>query len=171
MQRNDWLEQEEEELREARRTEFQASEEVGLVSFSSAVQRAVAVAGAAVGMAHDCESPIEVALGSQLKLLIEIWNESLTPQLELVPQYPLLRFRYDFGIVADSKLIAIVECDGKDFHSSEAAQANDAAKNVAAWRAGAEVFRFPGSEIFRRDAYCAECVVSFLRSKFKQEAA
>ena len=171
MQLNDWLEDEEEQLRQARLVEFQPSEEAGFVGLAGAALRAVAVVGAALEMAPDCESPIEVALGARLKLLIDQWNEEHTPQLELVPQYPLLRFRYDFGIVAGGKLIAAIECDGRGYHSSEAAQANDAAKNVAVWSVGAEIFRFTGTAIFLFEAECAADVENFLRTKFKQEAA
>jgi very-short-patch-repair endonuclease len=170
MQRNDWLEDEEAEIAAARVVPFQSSEEAGFAAFGGAVRRAVEVAGAAFAIAPDCESPIEATLGARLKLLIDQWNGEREPKLELVPQYPLLRFRYDFGIVADGKLIAAIECDGKEFHSSEEAQANDAAKNVAVWRAGAEIFRFTGSLIFRFDAECASDVRVFLEHKFKEAA-
>lgn len=170
MQHNDWLEIEEEELAAARSAPFQPSEENGLSPFASAIKRAVAIAGAALDIAPECESPIEATLGAHLKLLIEQWNSERAPGLELVPQYPLLRFRYDFGIVSDGRLIAAVECDGKEFHSSDEARANDAAKNVAVWRAGAEIFRFSGSSIFRRDAELVLGIKKFLISKFREAA-
>lgn len=170
MQRNDWLEVEEEELAAARSVPFQPSEENGFVPFAGAIKRAVDIAGAAFKIAPECESPIEATLGAHLKLLIDQWNGERSPKLELIPQYPLLRFRYDFAIVADGQLIAAVECDGKEFHSSDEARANDAAKNVAVWRTGAEIFRFSGSSIFWRDAELVLGIKKFLFSKFREAA-
>lgn len=156
-----FLEDEEDEIANFR-AEDRPSEEAGFVQLSGAIGRAVAVAGAAFDIAPSCESPIEATLGARLKLLIEQW-----PDLCLVPQYQLHRFRYDFAIVHGTKLIAAIECDGKDFHSSEAARANDRAKNVAIWAEGAEIFRFTGSDIFRHDVNCVASVEEFLQGKLK----
>lgn len=164
---HDFLEDEEEAIRAAMEsTRFQPSEEDGLVGIAGAARKTLAVAGAALAIAPNTESPIEATLGARLHLLVDQWNSEGPPALLLVPQYPLHRFRYDFGIVCGGKLVAAIECDGQEFHSSEAAQANDRAKNVAAWQAGAEIFRFTGSMIFRRDTDCVALVEEFLKAQF-----
>ena len=156
-----FLELEEEAQAEAKRRYVSPpSEEEGLVPLGSAAARFVDVAGAARSIAPQTESPIEATLGARLKLLIDQW-----PDLLLVPQYHIGRFRYDFAIVKGTKLIVAIECDGKDYHSSEAAQANDRAKNVAVWGVGAEIFRFTGRQIFRRDVDCVASVEAFLLDK------
>jgi very-short-patch-repair endonuclease len=161
--RHDFLEDEEEELKRARIVEFQASEEAGFGALSGAV--AAVVAAAEIGA--DCESPIEFSLGGQLKLMVDWWNRERRPPLDLVPQYHLSGFRYDFGLLADGgKLIAAIECDGKAYHNSEAARANDAAKDAAVMAAGAKIFRFTGSEIFRGARECAWGVCQFLHTRF-----
>ncbi len=162
--RHDFLELEEEERIESERRYMpQSSEEDGLRPFGSLADRVVQVARAARSIAPQTESPIEATLGARLKLLIDQW-----PNLSLVPQYSLHRFRYDFAIVEGTKLIAAIECDGKDYHSTEAAQANDKAKNLAVWALGAEIFRFTGSQIFRRDVACVADVEAFLVGKFRR---
>jgi very-short-patch-repair endonuclease len=67
------------------------------------------------------------------------------------PQYVLGRFRYDFAVRANwrPKPLLLVECDGKDFHSSAEQQANDALKDAAASHAGMRLIRFSGSKIHR----------------------
>ena len=69
--------------------------------------------------------------------------------LVLYPQFPLARFRYDFAVVAKWKArpLVLIECDGKDFHSSADQQANDKLKDDAAANAGIRLLRFTGSEI------------------------
>lgn len=161
-----FLEDEEAEIAAANRQDREPVEVSGFTSIAGAIGRAVAVAGAAFQIAPNCDSPIEAMLGAHLKLLIDKWNAERTPELTLVPQYELVRFRYDFGIVAGGKLVAAIECDGKDFHSSNEARANDAAKNVAIWKTGAEIFRFSGSQIFRRDVGCVAGIETFLRGRF-----
>jgi hypothetical protein len=69
-----------------------------------------------------CESPIEVELGVQFLIAFRaIGNDDF----ELIPQRVLGPFRYDFAITRQGKLIGLVECDGKEFHSTSEQVAND----------------------------------------------
>lgn len=163
---HDFLEDQEE--RAARKLEEYPFEEGGFVGLANGIRKALAVAGAAHSIAPKTESPIEATLGARLQLMIDAWNKDRKPELALIPQYPLYRFRYDFAITADARLIAVIECDGKDFHSSEAARLNDAAKNVAVWKMGVEIFRFSGSKIFRDDVRCVDQIGAYLDSKYRR---
>ncbi len=105
-------------------------------------------------------------LGARLSLAIDIWNKDCEPKLTLVPQYQLNRFRYDFAILAGEALILAIECDGKDFHSSEAQRANDAAKDALIYSMGANIRRFTGSNIFRHDENCVASIMLYLCQKY-----
>lgn len=103
-----------------------------------------------------CESPIEVELGVQFKIAFgAIGNDDF----KLVPQYVLGSFRYDFAIMRREKLIGLVECDGKEFHSTKEQIANDRAKDKLAAEAGVRMFRFKGADIFRDPKGCARTVL------------
>ncbi len=157
-----FLEDEEAELEAVNRRERPPTEEWGLTSLAGGVGRALAVAGAAFEMAPKTESPIEATLGARLSLALDIWNKDCEPKLTLVPQYQLKRFRYDFAILSGEKLVLAIECDGKDFHSSDAQRANDAAKDALVRSLGADVARFTGSKIFRDDTDCVETIMFYL---------
>lgn len=165
---HDWLEVEEEQAEIAARRPPDPIEESGFVSIGGGVRRAVTIAGAKFAIAPDCESPIEAMLGGRLKLLVDGWNTAREPKLTLVPQYQLQRFCYDFAILCGETLVMAIECDGKEFHSSEAARANDKAKTAAIHAAGAEMQRFSGSHIFRWESDCAAFVGECLNRKFGQ---
>jgi very-short-patch-repair endonuclease len=80
----------------------------------------------------------------------------------LHPHFPLAQFRYDFAVRAKWKLtpLVLVECDGKQFHSSIDQQANDKLKDEAASRAGIRLLRFTGSEIHRDIDACVKHAIS-----------
>ncbi|MHC2432783.1 endonuclease domain-containing protein [Bradyrhizobium sp. USDA 4451] len=126
---------------------------------SMAMVKAIESAVESFAMSGVTESPIETIFGAKLALVLRPvceelgWDftvgEKLGADLVLYPQYPLQRFRYDFAVIArgQTKPIVLVECDGKDFHSTPQQQANDRLKDVAALKAGIRLVRFSGSEI------------------------
>lgn len=108
------------------------------------------------------DSPIETFFGSRfyrhakklcerhgLKFAFGLGSDDYA--IRLRPQYPLLRFRYDFAmeLKGREKPILLVECDGKAFHSTPQQRENDYRKNEAAREAGIALIRFTGSELYR----------------------
>lgn len=87
----------------------------------------------------------------------------------LVPQAPLLGYSIDIAILVrrygdDAILKIAVECDGHDFHERTKEQAeHDKKRDRAMQKAGYYVFRFTGSEIFRKGAERALEVSAFVR--------
>ncbi|SEC00442.1 endonuclease domain-containing protein [Bradyrhizobium erythrophlei] len=145
-----------------------------------AVAKAIESAGESVAMAGITESPIETIFGAKLALVLRPvceelgWDFSIGAELGadlvLYPQYALQRFRYDFALLAkgQTRPLILVECDGKDFHSSPEQQANDRLKDRAALNAGIRLIRFSGSEINGDADGCvrqtlAACVSAALR--------
>jgi very-short-patch-repair endonuclease len=118
---------------------------------SEIVQRLFEVWAAAATIEPICESPIEIELGSRVIVALDVIDD---PKLKLIPQYVLGPYRYDFAITRDSKLIALIECDGKDFHSTDDQLRNDRAKDHLAAKQDAYMFRFSGSEIVRDAKGC-----------------
>lgn len=116
----------------------------------------------------DCESPIENMLGAALLMMFERAGERLTlcksDRLEsapagllLVPQFRWSYYRSDWAIVVAKPLSALlIECDGRDFHSSPEQKAHDAKKDAAALNRGYLTMRFTGSEIHRDVDRCAQ---------------
>ncbi len=104
-----------------------------------------------------CESPIETHLTCCLTMLLLDSADIVT----IVPQYQLDRYRYDFAITRtiDGELLLLIECDGKDFHSTPEQVENDRRKDVVARDAGIKLARFSGAEIFRDPLHCANVVV------------
>lgn len=83
------------------------------------------------------------------------WNVSIIPQLKIG------KYRADFAVMvrnfAGRILYMVVECDGHDFHEKTKAQAQrDKKRDRDMLRAGWQVFRFTGSEIFRNVRECVE---------------
>lgn len=81
------------------------------------------------------------------------WDVSIIPQLKIG------KYRVDFAVMvrnfAGRILYMIVECDGHDFHEKTKAQAQrDKKRDRDILRAGWQVFRFTGSEIFRDVRAC-----------------
>jgi very-short-patch-repair endonuclease len=104
-----------------------------------------------------CESPIEVALAIQLRRL-------LRPPIELVSQYKVGGFRFDFAIYDREapRLWLLVECDGRLFHSTPQQLANDRKKDAYAKSIGVPLLRFSGSAIHRDPQDCADLVLEAL---------
>jgi very-short-patch-repair endonuclease len=118
----------------------------------------VDVWAAAVKIAPDCDdSPIEIEFGARLINAIRLINDP--DFLKLKPQHVLGPYRYDFAIFREDKLVALVECDGREFHSTEEQLANDRAKNELAAKEGGHIFRFSGSDIYRDGNSCVRDVL------------
>ena len=125
-----------------------------------AVSKAIETAAESFTMAGVTESPIETIFGAQFALALRPLCEDVgwdfavgagNADIVLHPQYVLGRLRYDFAVRANgrTKPVLLIECDGKDFHSTEEQQANDRLKDAAASNAGMRLIRFSGSEINR----------------------
>jgi len=127
--------------------------------FPEALKGAVEIAAQAFVLAPQCESPIEVLLGAEIAA-------RGGDGLEVIPQFRLGRYRYDFAIRRKShpKFVLLIECDGKAFHSTPKQKANDYRKNIAAWQAGLDLLRFTGSEIHKDTRNCALMAITRLRS-------
>jgi len=101
----------------------------------------------------ECESPIERLLLTHLCQHAERWG------FKIIPQFKSGQYRYDFAVEKDTKIIAVVECDGADFHHTPEQLARDLAKDEFATANGWRVFRFRGADIYHRPWSCAQRVV------------
>jgi very-short-patch-repair endonuclease len=108
---------------------------------------------------RDYESPIELIFGMAAALTVAGLG------MRLVPQYRLDRFRYDFAVTSLSGgfVFALVECDGKEFHSSPDQRANDQCKDAAAKAAGIIIVRFSGAAIHNETRRCATDLAGHIR--------
>jgi very-short-patch-repair endonuclease len=109
-----------------------------------------------------CDSEIEVDLAVRLTKAIRIIDD---PALSLGHQFPLGRFLYDLYLKREGrpKPLALIECDGKDFHSTDDQIAKDREKDALADRSGIPLLRFSGSEIFRELDCCVVRIFKALR--------
>jgi very-short-patch-repair endonuclease len=99
-----------------------------------------------------CESPIE-------EMMLEaLYEKGLKPYTQI----PCGRYRIDIVVKEKYKKIAI-ECDGKEFHSSNEQVKNDEQKNYYLRKKKYEVIRFTGSEIYRNKNWCAEVVYNRIK--------
>jgi very-short-patch-repair endonuclease len=108
-----------------------------------------------------CDSEIEIDLAALTRALRVIDD----PSLSLRHQFPLGRFLYDlyFKREGRSKPLVVIECDGKEFHSTDEQIANDRAKDALAAKSGILLLRFSGSQIFRELDRCTQQVLKELR--------
>jgi very-short-patch-repair endonuclease len=107
---------------------------------------------------EQAESPIELALGFSLIFPLAMRG------LKLVPQFCLGNFRYDFAVqLRDGRPVALIECDGKEFHSSPKQLTNDRNKEKLAGEIGLFVIRLTGTAITRNPKSCAEWVIEAIR--------
>lgn len=116
----------------------------------------------------NCDSPIEVEIGAAiltfferagqpLKLCKMIEVRNAPDELVLVPQFAWSYYRSDWAILNPTRAGALlIECDGKDFHSSSEQRAHDLKKDAAAMDRGFLTMRFTGSQIFRDADGCAQ---------------
>ena len=109
-----------------------------------------------------CDSEIEIDLAVRLTKAIRVIDD---PTLSLGHQFPLGRFLYDLYVKRErrSKPLILIECDGKEFHSTDDQIANDRTKDGLAARSGIPLLRFSGSEIFRELDRCVVRVFKGIR--------
>lgn len=139
-----------------------------------------------------CESPIEQLMLCALAANTQ-WCASgtclLLNKIEQIPDYYAKRddlekhtllanqvvvgkYRADFCVavsrVKAAPMIAIVECDGHDFHEKTKHQAaRDKARDRFMQTSGYPVLRFSGSEIWRDASSCALQVIDFLDKAYQ----
>jgi len=106
-------------------------------------------------------------------------EEMLLRELHILDIYPVLQFeigRYRIDLALPEKMIAI-ECDGKEWHSSEEQKARDAEKDRFLRANGWQVVRFTGSEIYRNADRIAKMIIGqdvrrrkkhFEKTKYKE---
>lgn len=142
----------------------------GPMRFSSALISALDIAASAMILRAHCESPIEVFLGSQLMadLNIDVCAQEdlgkISPNtVVLVPQYWLDRFRFDFAVYWDEKPLLLIECDGREFHSTPEQIQRDAMKNKRCLALGIPLLRFAGKEIHYNTRFCSEQCMACIR--------
>lgn len=109
-----------------------------------------------------CESPIESDLAVPLTKAIRIIDD---PTLSLGHQFELGSFRYDLSVKREgrAKPLILIECDGKEFHSTAEQIANDSAKDALAAKEKIALLRFSGSEIYRDLDICVSKVFNEMR--------
>jgi very-short-patch-repair endonuclease len=115
-------------------------------------ERLAGVAATMEGIEKSCESPIEHQFGIAAAAVFGRLG------LRVVPQYELSKYRYDFAILhpALDRVMALIECDGKEFHSTVQQSANDREKEAAASEMDTFVIRYSGAAIVRDPKDCAE---------------
>lgn len=116
----------------------------------------------------NCDSHIEYEIGAAILLFFEraghplqlcktVDKNNIRDGLVLVPQFAWSYYRSDWAIYNPaSRLAFLIECDGKDFHSSDKQRAHDAKKDAAALERGYLTMRFTGSQIHRDADGCAQ---------------
>lgn len=164
--------------------EFIPHEMPGLAAWAPALNSLVQRAGVAAEVSKDTESPIETFFGVEaIRLLAERYqthpkikfakcrsaDEAKYPRdhVLLMPQYCWRNYRIDWVIKATNLKhpYFVVECDGREFHSSDRQLASDAARDKEMMEAGLWVFRFSGAEIFKSAPACVLAVVGAIQSR------
>jgi very-short-patch-repair endonuclease len=95
------------------------------------------------------ESPIETIMG------IAVQDAFSDTDCEIIPQWEWRRYRADWAIKKPTGEIAVVECDGAEFHTSPDQVERDRRRDEEMLRAGIAVYRFTGSEIHQGAHHCA----------------
>lgn len=138
------------------------------VSLGGVFAKVVDRAGAAVLASGSADSPIETILGAAVilyfrdagkPLLLCLSGElgSARGGLFFIPQFKWSIYRSDWAIYNPKTSGAmLLECDGKDFHSSADQVAHDRKKDAAAHDRGYLTMRFTGSQIHRAADECAQ---------------
>jgi hypothetical protein len=138
------------------------------VSLYDATTTALARCCQVLDIGNNCESPIEAQLGAAVLVVFEKAGHPLKlarvvdptkpmDEFLLVPQFGWHFYRSDWAIVNPGRSSALlIECDGKDFHSSPAQKRHDIKKDTAARGRGFSTIRFTGSEIYKDADGCAQ---------------
>jgi very-short-patch-repair endonuclease len=134
----------------------------GFEPIAAAARAALEAIATAMEIAPRCDSEIEIDLAISLIKAIRIIDD---PSLSLGHQFTLGRFLYDLYVKRAGRLkpLVLIECDGKEFHSTNDQIAKDRAKDALAAKSGIPLFRFSGSEIFRELDRCVVKVFKALR--------
>ncbi|MEZ0064017.1 hypothetical protein ABIF26_009579 [Bradyrhizobium elkanii] len=115
----------------------------------------------------NCDSPIEEILGAAilmqfdragqpLKLCKMIDIKNAPDELVLVPQFAWGYYRSDWAILNPGCSGALlIECDGRDYHSTAEQRMHDWQKDANAHDRGYLTVRFTGSQINRNADSCA----------------
>lgn len=137
-------------------------------TLASATVAAVDRASHLLTLSADTDSPIETQIGAAVLMFFERANLPLklckmidlrnTPDaLLLVPQFAWSYYRSDWAILNPKRSGALlIECDGKDFHSSPDQRKHDWQKDANAHDRGYLTMRFTGSQIHKDADGCAQ---------------
>jgi very-short-patch-repair endonuclease len=140
------------------------------VALGGALTKAVDRIAASALVRGTADSPIETILGAAILLYFRDAGKPLTlcvsdeidkakDGLLFVPQFKWSIYRSDWAIYNPKTSGALVlECDGKEFHSSADQVAHDKKKDAAAHDRGFLTMRFTGSQIHRDADECAQKV-------------
>jgi len=118
------------------------------------------------------DSPIEDLLGAailmqaeraDLDLKMRLDGDNSKSEFTLVPQFRWEIYRSDLAIIGRRRVQLLIECDGKEFHSSPEQKAHDGKKDAAAAARGWRTVRFTGSEIHRDFDGCAAKILRLIR--------
>lgn len=124
-------------------------------------------AGHEISLSSHCDSPIETRIGAALMMLFDRAGLSIKlckmidisnapDALLLVPQFAWSYYRSDWAILNPKRPgVLLIECDGRDFHSSPEQRSHDTRKDKEARIRGYQTMRFTGSEIHREPDDCA----------------
>jgi hypothetical protein len=138
------------------------------IKLVNAMQSAINRIRVMMDIGGNCDSPIEVQIGAAiltffersgnpLRLCKTVDLRSLPDELVLVPQFAWSFYRSDWAILNPARHGALlIECDGKDFHSSAEQRKHDWQKDANAHDRGYLTMRFTGSQIFRDADGCAQ---------------
>lgn len=138
------------------------------IKLVDATQRALSRCCVAMEIGGNCDSPIEVQLGAAVLLFFERAGHPLKicksidadkphDGLVLVPQFAWSYYRSDWAILNPTRQGALlIECDGRDFHSSPDQRKHDWQKDANAHDRGFLTMRFTGTEIWKDADGCAQ---------------
>lgn len=139
-------------------------------ALGGAFARVVERAAASVLVSPTADSPIETILGAAVLLFFRDSGKPLKlcvfeelgkaeRGLMFIPQFKWSIYRSDWALYNPKTTGAmLLECDGKEFHSSEDQKAHDQKKDAAALDRGFLTMRFTGSQIHRDADGCAQKV-------------
>lgn len=138
------------ERRQYRQSVLQQELTDNWVSFSDAAAGVLDFVTRLMGDAEyrKAESPIEQVMCAALRRLN--WNLPLKAQAAIGP------YRVDF-LLADRH---VIECDGRDFHTSDLQVARDQKRDAWLRGKGYVVHRFTGSDVHRNGDECARLVLA-----------
>jgi len=129
------------------------------------------------------ESPIEVFFGVEFAKLASAMSLKLArcrqdeefnfgnDEILLIPQYEWSKYRIDWVIKVPflQRSLFFVECDGREFHSTEPQIRRDRQKDHLASQSGISMFRFTGSDLERNAHGCARIVLSAIERQYFDE--